>query len=128
MRRVKFFLFCFFSFARRTSNFALKTQIDVEHQLVFCFSSEHFCYSVFGLKGCKVESVWVECVLWRYSDNSHDYLFIHSWSSVQARFLLPRSAKQHVDVCCISIKHSLFQRVHLLPLSVFICLFKRISN
>ncbi|MED6263874.1 hypothetical protein CHARACLAT_009076 [Characodon lateralis] len=31
-----------FSFARRTSNFALKTQIDVEHQLVFLFSSEHF--------------------------------------------------------------------------------------
>lgn len=37
------FVVVFFSFARSTSNFALKTQIDVEHQLVFCFSSEHFC-------------------------------------------------------------------------------------
>lgn len=35
-----------------------------------------------------------------------------SLGSVRALFLSPRSANQHVDVCCISIKHSLFQRVH----------------
>lgn len=35
-----------------------------------------------------------------------------SLGSVRALFLSPSSAKQHVDVCCISIKHSLFQRVH----------------
>lgn len=44
--------------------------------------------------------------------------FLGWLNSIQALFLLPRSAKQPVDVCCISIKRSLFQRVHLVSVSV----------
>lgn len=46
-------------------------------------------------------------------NKSHEFFFfLRCLKSIRALFLSPRPAKQPVDVCCISIKHSLFQRVH----------------
>lgn len=105
----------------------------MEHRgALFSFSSRHdrdACVfyqlvaqseAAFPQFGHQVESVFV--VFWLLNDkNSHRYLFLRCLKRIQALFLLPRSAKQPVDVCCISIKHSLFQRVHLFTLCVFLC-------
>lgn len=66
---------------------------------------------VFRPFGLQVESVFV---IFSGSDKQPSVLVSGAdLEDFPASFLPPRSAKQPVDVCCISIKHSLFQRVHL---------------
>ena len=113
---------CIWFLTSYTSNFKSLPQVERRLVLVPDVTKTLLCP-----KWGFTSSVWTTgwmclCSYLTSNDKIVDICFYVDLKSIQALFLLPRSAKQPVDVCCISIKHSLFQRVHLCTVCVSVCL------